>query len=395
MSGSLSVEELVLDDSFCNYCFQNNEVDILFWEQYIRKHPSQRKVVDEAIQIVLGLREMLKEEEKRRNKEKPSENNHTVTIPYFSLKIKKNLLYAAASIFLILLTSVFLLFKSKNNRSEHIVINKVHQDVKAPKINRAMITLANGQKIFLDSVGNGTLAMQGNVKLAKLANGQIAYQAEMEEAFGDVQLNTLENPRGSQVINITLADGSKVWLNAGSSITYPVAFIGKERNVSINGEAYFEIAHDRERPFRVGKGNMHVEVLGTHFNVNAYDDDADIKITLLEGAVKVNKSNLSSILKPGQQAKITKEINVVEQVDTEAVLAWKNGLFHFEKASLQEVLKQLARWYDVEIVYEHELPAKKFVGEMERGLTLSQVLRIFDKHKVRFKISGRKLIVRP
>lgn len=266
-------------------------------------------------------------------------------------------------------------------------------DVKAPGANKAMITLANGQKIYLDSSGNGTLAVQRNVKLMKLANGEIAYQAGNEGDDREMQYNTLVNPQGSQVINMVLTDGSKVWLNAGSSLTYPVMFMGNERKVSITGEAYFEVAHDAGKSFRVNKEGMQVEVLGTHFNVNAYDDEADIKVTLLEGVVKINKANRSEILKPGQQARVNDGIIVSNDVDLDEVMAWKNGLFEFSRADLHDVLKQLSRWYDVEVVYQEKVQPKEFVGEMERGLTLSQVLRILEKNDVHFKIEGKRIIV--
>ena len=181
--------------------------------------------------------------------------------------------WAAASIILLLSTGTYFLVFNKSEKSTEIVKKVLPNDVKAPETNRASITLANGQKVYLDSAVNGTLAMQGNVKLIKLANGQIAYQTTSGETIIEIKHNTLENPRGSKVIDMTLTDGSKVWLNAGSSLTYPVAFAGKERKVSITGEAYFEVAHNTAMPFKVSKDEMEVTVLGTHFNVNTYEDD--------------------------------------------------------------------------------------------------------------------------
>ena len=257
-----------------------------------------------------------------------------------------------------------------------------------------MITLANGQKVFLDSVSNGALAIQSNVKLVKLANGKIVYQQGTREMSGKMEYNILSNPNGSKVINITLADGSKVWLNAGSALTYPVAFIGNERKVSITGEAYFEVAHDASKPFIVNNGSMGIRVLGTHFNVNAFeDDDNDIKVTLLEGSVKINNGNATRLLNPGQQAVVSKEIKVVNDVDLDLVMAWKNGYFQFDNASLQKVLKEVSRWYDVDVVYEGYNQPRKFVGEIQRDLSLSEVLKILQKNKVHFKIAGKVLWV--
>ena len=258
-----------------------------------------------------------------------------------------------------------------------------------------MVTLANGQRVFLDSISNGALALQGNVKLVKLPSGEIVYQ-QSGELSGQLQYNTLENPRGSKVINMALADGSKVWLNAGSSLTYPIAFVGSERKVSVTGEAYFEVAHDASKPFVVHNGAMDVQVLGTHLNVNAFeDDDNNIKVTLLEGSVKISNGNSNGLLKPGQQALVSKEVKVLDDVDLNKVMAWKNGYFQFDKASLQSVLKQVSRWYDVKVIYEGTNQPREFVGEIERDLSLSEVLRILEINKVHFTLEGKELTVKP
>jgi ferric-dicitrate binding protein FerR (iron transport regulator) len=197
---------------------------------------------------------------------------------------------------------------------------------------------------------------------------------------------------------VVLADGSKVWLNAESSITFPTAFIGKERNVEIKGEAYFEVAHNAQMPFNVKVKNMTVQVLGTHFNVNAYDDENWIKTTLLEGSIKVSKGSDSKIIKPGEQAQTENGDNsliAVQAVDPDEVVAWKNGLFHFNNAGLPEVMHQLSRWYDVDVVYNGPVPKRKFGGEMQSNLKLSQVLELLEKNEVNFKIEGKKIIVMP
>ena len=256
--------------------------------------------------------------------------------------------------------------------------------------------MANGQNVHLDSAGNGALAIQGNVKLIKLANGKIVYQHNSGEVSTKIEYNTLSNPRGSKVINMTLADGSKVWLNAGSSLTYPVSFIGNERKVLVTGEAYFEVAHDASRPFVVINGSMDVRVLGTHFNVNAFEDDGnDIKVTLFEGSVKINNGNATGLLKPGQQAVVTNDVRVVDNVDLGQVMAWKNGYFQFDNASLQNLLKEVSRWYDVDVVYEGYNQPREFVGEIQRDLSLSEMLKILQKNNVHFKIEGKELRVMP
>jgi ferric-dicitrate binding protein FerR (iron transport regulator) len=194
-----------------------------------------------------------------------------------------------------------------------------------------------------------------------------------------------------------LADGSRIWLNAGSSITYPVAFMGKERKVSISGEVYFEVAHNAAMPFRVEHGAMEVQVLGTHFNINAYDDEPDIKTTLLEGSVKVSSmvNGQWSMLKPGEQVSISHKSQLSQPipVQTTEVMAWKNGLFSFTGADLKTVIRQLARWYNIQVKYEGELPTRKFSGEITRDLTLSQLMNGLQSLGIQFRLEGRTMIV--
>lgn len=301
----------------------------------------------------------------------------------------------AASILLAVTLGGYFLFVNKTDKPTEITQTPLlPNDIKAPENNRAIITLADGRTVYLDSAKNGQLAVQGNVKLVKLANGQIAYQTASGEMLKEIRYNTLHNPRGSKVIDMRLADGSHVWLNAGSSVTYPVDFAGNERKVSITGEAYFEVTHDAAKPFFVSKGDMQVQVLGTHFNVNAYDDEADIKVTLFEGSVKVANATGSVLIRPHEQAIVSgKEVTVTDKVDVDAVMAWKNGLFSFNRADLKTMMKELARWYDVDVVYEGNVPAMEFGGELQRSLNLSQVLRALEKSQVRFRIEGNKIIV--
>lgn len=282
---------------------------------------------------------------------------------------------------------------SKNNAEK--TAKHTQTDVLAPATNRAMITLSNGQSIYLDSVASGNLLQQNGVEIVKLADGKIAYTGTTTE----VLYNTLTNPRGSKVIDMALADGSHVWLNAGSSVSFPLAFVGKERRVSITGEAYFEVAKNAASPFIVDvAGKCSVEVLGTHFNVNAYSDEASINTTLLEGSVKVTAqaTSESKLISPGQQIQLYSNEQLVLNANPriEQVMAWKNGYLNFENADLPMVMRKLARWYDVDIVYEGETPRRQFGGEIQSDLSLSQVLNILQKNNVTFKIEGRKLIVR-
>lgn len=252
-------------------------------------------------------------------------------------------------------------------------------DVKAPETNKAMVRLTDGRTVLLDSLTNGVLAQQGNTRLVKLADGQIAYQAATGEIIKDIQYNTLSNPRGSKVIDMQLSDGTHIWLNAGSSVTYPVAFIGDERKVSITGEAYFEVAHDDSKPFYVSKGDMEVKVLGTHFNVNAYDNEDDIRVTLLEGSVQVSSGSRNALLQPGQQAVVRAgAIDLNKTVDLDQVMAWKNGLFIFDGyAGIEAIMRQVERWYDVKVQYKGQVNTL-FGGSVPRSASVSRVLKMLE-----------------
>lgn len=309
--------------------------------------------------------------------------------------LSRNQRWAAATV-IFLLAGFSYIFLTHHSSTSTEIAEVLNNDVKAPQSNKAVITLANGQKVFLDSMANGALAMQGNVKLVKLANGKIAYEHHSGEISTKMEFNTLSNPRGSKVINMVLSDGSKVWLDVGSSLTYPVAFIGNERKVSVTGEAYFEVAHDVSKPFFVNCGSMNIRVLGTHFNVNAFEDEGtDIKVTLLEGKVKVNNKNAKGLLQPGQQAVVNDQIKILDDVDLDEVMGWKNGYFEFNNSSLQNVLNQVSRWYNVDILYEGNNQPRQFMGEMQRDLNLSEILKILEKNRVKFQIEGKKIIVLP
>lgn len=266
-------------------------------------------------------------------------------------------------------------------------------DVAPPDGINAVLVLGNGQQIILDSTADGMLAVQGSVKIVKLPDGQVAYQGSGQ----GTQYNTLRNPRGSKVIGLTLADGSKVWLNAESSLRYPVAFTGNERRVEITGEAYFEVARNADMPFVVKKGETFVRVLGTHFNVNAYDDERSLNVTLLEGSVSVATSHSPQpkLISPGEQAQVGKsgEISLVNPVDIDEVMAWKNDLFSFKGASIEHIMRQVSRWYDVEVIMEKPV-SEKFYAEVSRSTNVSTLLKMLEATRsVQFSIEGKTIRV--
>ena len=304
---------------------------------------------------------------------------------------------AAAAIIVFLAAGADLFFSNNSNRqaiSENQPTKPI-RDIAPPVSANAVLTLADGSRIVLDSAGNGSLATQGAASIIKLADGRIAYTANAN-SVSEVQYNTLTVPRGSKVMSLVLADGSKVWMNAESSLRYPTAFVGSERKVEITGEAYFEVAKNAAMPFVVKKGDMAVQVLGTHFNVNTYEDEEQMKITLLEGSVNVSQGNNKSLLKPGQQARIQNGImNVTNQVDIEEVMAWKNGLFNFKGDNINTVMRQLARWYDLDVYYEKQV-TEKFYVKMNRNTNVSNVFKILETTGgVHFKIEGKKIMVMP
>lgn len=303
----------------------------------------------------------------------------------------------AASVIVVAGLAVYFMGVNKIEKNiETAKVPTLNNDVIAPGLNKAMITLADGSTVSLDKVSSGQLAQQGNVKLVKMADGQIVYQTSSGEVIKELQYNTLTNPRGSKVIDLGLADGSHVWLNAGSSITFPVAFASNERKVSINGEAYFEIAHHAEAPFIVKKGAAEVRVLGTHFNINAYDDETVIKVTLLQGLVKVSNGNSSALITPGQQAQIKDAINIIKNIEVDEVMAWKNGKFQFdESANINSIMSQISRWYDIEVEYEGVIEGH-IGGTISRDVNVSKVLEMLEMTGVvKFKTNGKKVSVIP
>jgi ferric-dicitrate binding protein FerR (iron transport regulator) len=258
---------------------------------------------------------------------------------------------------------------------------------------------------------NGTIATEGSTVVKKREDGQLEYQTANSPLTIDhsPSYNTLSTPAGGQYF-LELPDGSKVWLNAASSIRYPTAFNNKERLVELTGEAYFDIKKNQNIPFRVhftspskdgGDREGMIEVMGTQFNVNAYHDESTIRATLLEGKIKMVSDKQTAILKPGQQAQIKNtslgngQIRVSDDVDTEEAIAWKNGLFYFDNVDIQAIMRQLARWYKVQVVYKGKIPARRFAGQVSRNSNLSQVLKILELSKIHFTVEGDVVTVLP
>jgi transmembrane sensor len=303
---------------------------------------------------------------------------------------------AAAALLAVLATSSYFFFFNKP-KQEIAQTQQTYKNDIAPGGNKAILTLSNGSKIILDSAHIGKLAKQGNTNIQKLDSGMLAYTTLMEKPT-EVLYNTLSTPRGGQY-QLTLADGSQVWLNSASSIKYPTAFSGNQRNVEITGEAYFEVTKDKNKPFSVTINDMNVEVLGTHFNVNGFNDESAIKTTLLEGAVKITKGTNAVLLNPGQQGILNAEGNLTKtnDVDLDKVMAWKNGWFEFDQTDLTTIMRQVSRWYDLDISYEGNLKDDKFGGRVNKNVPLSDILKSLEANGngVKFKLDGKKLLVQP
>ncbi|MEJ6980115.1 FecR domain-containing protein [Pedobacter sp. P351] len=271
-----------------------------------------------------------------------------------------------------------------------------HQDTTdiQPGENKAMLTMGDGSQIVLNKANSKLLINKGNIAISQGKDGEVIYNVRQSPASQNakIEYNVISTPKAGRY-RVTLSDGTSVWLNSNSSIRFPTIFSGKERKVEISGEVYFEVAKNRKVPFRVVSANQIVEVLGTHFNVNAYADESYVKTTLLEGSVKVYKGAESVLLKPGQQSQTAKSISIINSADLEAETSWKNGMFYFKDADIATVMRQAGRWYDLEVAYEGKMPLKQFNGKVPNNIALSKFLEILDFSGIKFKIDGRRITI--
>lgn len=320
-------------------------------------------------------------------------NSTTATIN-FKQRRNRWAMLAAASLAIIASGAVF--FKSiQPIKNVSPVAALLKQEVIVlPGSDNAILVLDDGSTVTLDQAANGPVGRQGSTQILK-KDGQLLYSADETAApMANVVYNTLKTPRGGQY-QLILADGTKVWMNAGSSLHFPTTFPGKERVVMLTGEAYFEVAKDAHRKFSVQVNGTTVNVLGTHFNVMAYENEASMAITLLEGSINVagNKSNVT--LRPGQQAqlKLGEDFMVLNNVNLEETLSWKNGYFQFNHTKLDVLMRQIERWYKVDAVYKGKIPDRQFGGKISRKSDIQHVIKILAASKVYVKLEGDKLII--
>lgn len=318
------------------------------------------------------------------------------SLPVHQKQVKRVVIWpwiAAASV--ILCVTLAVLFQKKDKQAVDTATAKI-----VPGGNNAILTLANGTKISLNDAANGNLASQSGIMVTKTSDGQLVYQVNSGKGTATqtaTEYNTISTPKGGQY-QVNLPDGTKVWLNAASSLTFPVAFAASERQVKLAGEAYFEVAHNKEKPFKVSSDKQTVTVLGTHFNVSAYKDDDDIRTTLLEGKVKVQLSEIdvSTVLRPGEQSVLKGRTFNTRVVNTENEIAWVSNAFVFDNEELGSIMRKIARWYDVEVVCPEELEKMQFSGTGSRSKSIQDALKIMElTESVHFKFEGRRITVMP
>jgi len=385
---------------------QNTRLKILL--QRLHSNTASREEVDELRSLINsdGVDEQLKkiwnqvpEQDPFFSEEKSAQIlagilQHEPVVVMMSKKRRPAMIMAAAAVLALLFAGVWLYFNTSDSAKSGTknIVKTEHKQTIMPGSDKAILTLSDGTVIVLDSTSNGTLALQGNSKVIKL-NDQVVYNNQAGTAI-ETTYNTLSTPRGGQYM-LTLEDGTKVWLNAASSIKYPSAFNAGERTVELTGEAYFEVAKDMGRPFAVKVNGMAVNVLGTHFNVMAYENEEATAITLLEGAVNVTKDKDKVSLRPGQQAllKTGAALKVINNVNLEETVAWKNGYFQLDHTRLAVLMRQVERWYNVDVVYEGKIPNRQFGGKISRKSDIKDVIKILEVSKVYSRTEGDKIII--
>lgn len=366
ISGKANAEQKAFLEAYFQY-FEGGE-DIL-------KHASAKEQQDLEAEMLAGLESRLFAPPPKRNKLWPA--------------------VARIAAVLLVLIAIGSYFYRKHDMAER---NDLVAAAIVPGGNKAVLTLSNGKRISLDDAAFGQLASQDGVAIKKSADGLLVY--DVSNAVGTMTngIHTITTPRGGEY-QVILPDGTKVWLNAESSLSFPAVFKGMERQVTLSGEAYFEVAKNKRKPFLVNAGGQMVEVLGTHFNISAYKEDNNIRTTLLEGSVRVSVKNTtqSMVLKPGQQSAVTKNgLIKLSEVRADDAIAWKNGYFQFDNQSLPDVMKKIARWYDVDIEYNGKLTNENFVGQVSKFDDISDVLAALELTGLaHFKIEGRRVIVMP
>lgn len=387
------LSQLIQDERFLSYCFGRDEESVQYWENWLRDHPEDADDIaalkDELLLTAYAARVTLRQEHFSELQAKISASK-TKHRPYFWR-------HAGVAASVILLLSAGGYFALHHRRPIPLATQmKPFYDLQ-PGGNKAVLTLGNGRQVTLTDASTGTIARQGNTIVEKTTSGQIVYNDAKKTQDGDAApvMNTITTPRGGQWF-VILSDGTRVWLNAASSISYPVAFTGGERKVSITGEAYFEVVHNAAKPFRVEAGNIVVEDIGTAFNINAYTDEPAIKATLVNGSARISENKDAHVLFPGEQAisRSGEKTILIEKVNADDVIAWKNGTMLFENENLETILRQASRWYDIDVIYQGAMNKRVFTGGIPRQSNLSEFLKILEYENVHFTRNEKTLTIR-
>lgn len=379
MPAQLTKEFLELRKKYLNNTATPAEIQLL--EQYYELFADEADATEQmTVSEIASMEEYLKEGIAQRIMA-----DQKTVVPLY-----KRTLVRAAAILVFISTGILFLYNKQS--SQQIANNKpITHDV-APGGNKAILTLSNGSKVVLNNVKNGNLATQAGAMVIK-KDSLLSYKAT-EANVSQVLYNTITTPNGGQY-QLVLADGTKVWLNAASSLKFPTQFNGKDRTVELTGEAYFEVAKNKDKPFNVKTATQTVQVLGTHFDINSYSNETAVKTTLLEGSVKVFSTAGNVLISPGQQAVLSNdnELSVNKEADINEVIAWKNGMFQFDEADIQTIMRQVARWYDIDVELKGKMPNYTYHGKIPRNSNASQVLKILGLGGINFTIEGRKIII--
>ncbi len=393
------VQHFIADPIFREWVLNPTPKLEMFWKQIIFNYPEKELIIRQASKLLVSIHFLEEYPPTRQVEDSLKKTISAITNKRNStpvISIFRRWSTVAASV-VVLISISFFFFQNRNTEQMATVLpSKEIMNDFAPGGNRAILTLGNGETIILDSAENGALSTQGGTAVLKLADGKIAYEGSHENNSKKIVYNTISTPTGGQY-NLTLSDGSKVWLNAESSLKFPASFAGEDRMVELIGEGYFEIAHNEEKPFHVSVNNAIVEVLGTHFNINAYSNENSLKTTLLEGSIKVIKGSQNVIIEPGQQVVInnaSNSININKLVNLEEAVAWKNGLFQFNNLDMQEVMNQLGRWYGMNVIFDEDAPLKRITGKIYRNKNASEVFKVLEKLDVHFKLEGNTVIIK-
>jgi len=385
LTGGLTSEERAELDAFKLETDDDRLVPVMakvFWETPLQPVEREDAFEQEALARILSVDVL-----ETGASEKQSDTGRGIHF------LKTAWLRVAAAILLVAGTAAYLWLQRTTHKPDNTQTPVSAKNDVLPGKDGAILTLADGRQVVLDSMGNGMIATQSGSEV-NLKNGRLTY-VPTREISAAIAYNTMATPKGRQ-FQIALPDGTKVWLNAASSISYPTAFTGKERRVEITGEAFFEVTADAKHPFIVQVRDMEVKALGTQFNINGYEDETTMKTTLLEGKVQVSRKTRSVLLTPGDQAVLgAVDLEVQKPVDPQQTVAWRQGYFQFYRDDLKTVLRQLVRWYDVNVEYIGEIPNRTFSGRIPRSLHLKTVLAILEQNNVRFTVRGNTIVVRP